>query len=184
MKISDKFINQYLLSIDGVNQLERSPLALDASAVKMDGRSKYDILLFLYALSKQIRYYDLLNIPQGNWQPFLDVISPIVSAKDEAQLNKLLLSRDDWPPHIALLISFLHLFSHAQQDLNKLPLRRLNFYYQDVLKVLRRPAIADQVHILFELAKNAPPTLLMQGTLLKGGTTQDGLPLIYSLASD
>ncbi len=184
MKTSDKIINQYLLAIDGVNQLERSVPALDAAAVKIDGRSKQDMLRFLYALGAQIKFYDLNNFSQGNWQPFLDLLRPGGNIPDDVQLNKILSSREDWPPHIALLLSFLHIFSYVQKDLNLLPLKRLNFYYEDVLKLKRRAAFTDQVHVLFELSKNAPPTLLVQGTQLKAGNTDDGFPLNYSLESD
>jgi len=184
MKTTDKNIYQYLLATDGVNQLERSALSLDPSLVKIDGRSKHDILRFLHALSRQIRFFDLNNQPMGDWQPFLDVLAASGNVPDETTLTRLLLSRKDWSPHITLLIAFLQVYAHAQNDLNQLPASRLNFYYEDVLRLQRRSAIADQVHVLVELAKSAAPTLLTKGTLLKGGKTANGLPLDYALDSD
>lgn len=184
MKTTDKNIYEYLLATDGVNQLERSALSLDPALVKIDGRSKHDILRFLHALGTQVKFFDLNNQATGSWQPFLQALTAGGNVPDEAQLNRLLLSRSDWSPHIALLIAFMQVYAHAQNDLNKLPGNRLNFYYEDVLRLQRRSAIADQVHVLVELAKNVQPVLLKKGTLLKAGKTAGGMPLDYALDSD
>jgi hypothetical protein len=182
--MSDRAILQFLLSTDGVNQLERSQLSLDPTAVRIDPRSKRDLLRFLLELGEQVRFYDLDDRPQGDWRRFLDMLTAGGEVLDEAALDRLLVSRQDWPAHLALLMAFLRVFGYAQADMNRLPARRLNFHYQDVLAVRRRPVAADQVHVLFELAKNAPDTLLAKGTLLKAGTTADGVPLTYALDSD
>lgn len=184
MKNTDKYIYQYLLATDGVNQPERSALQLDPAGVKMDGRTRQDIIRFLRALSAQIRFYDLQHQPQGDWQAFLDALTPGGVVPDDAQLARMLAQRTDWSPHITLLMAFLQVYAYAQKDMNTLPARRLNFYYEEVLRLLRRPAIADQVHVLFELSKNAPPTMLQKGALLKGGKTAAGVPLNYVLDSD
>ncbi len=184
MKSSDKSIYRYLLASDGVNQLKRSPLSLDPTTVKMDGRTRHDILRFLQALSTQIRFFDLNDQPNGDWHVFFEALSSGGKVQEEAQLNRLLLSRADWSPHLALLMAFLHVYSYAQRDLNTLSSRRLNFYYEDVLRLQRRAAVADRVHVLFELSKNAPPQLLQKGTLLKAGKTAGGAMLQYALEDD
>ena len=93
-------------------------------------------------------------------------------------------SRDDWPPHLALLLSFLQVNSVVQRDMNQLTVRHLRHYYEKVLRLQRRPAIADQVHVLFEAAKNTLPVLLPAGTLLDAGKTQDGKMRQYALDSE
>lgn len=65
-------IYQYLRSTDGINQLQRSLPALDAYYVRMDERTKSDLINFVRALSQQVRYYDFSNSAQGNWLPFLN----------------------------------------------------------------------------------------------------------------
>jgi hypothetical protein len=179
--MSDEAIHQFLLSTDGVNQLERSLASLDPATVRLDPRSPRDMLRFLYALAEQIRFYDLDDRPHGDWRALLDMLTAGGEVLPEPQLDVLLASRQDWPPHLALLMAFLRAFSFAQADLNRLPARRLDFYYQDVLGIRRRPAVADQVHLLFELAKNAPATRLAKGTVVKAGTTTAGEPLVYAL---
>jgi hypothetical protein len=180
----DKSIYSYLLSTDGINQLERSLISLDPSSVKIDGRSKRDILRFLMALSKQIRFFDLNNMPQGDWVPFLEKIKNGNDILEDTKLDSLFQKDKNSPPHLALLIAFLKIYSYIQEDINKLTARRLNFYYEEVLKILRRTAAGDQVHIIFELAKNAPPTKLTMGQLLNAGMSADGKPLLYELDSE
>ena len=177
----DQTIVQFLLANDGTNQLERNLVALDPATVKVDGRSTRDVLSFLVKLSAQIRFYDLLNQPQGDWRPMLSMLTNGSEPLTEAEVDRLLSSRRDWPPHLALLMSFLKAFSHAQRDMNTLPARRLNFYYEDVLRLARRPAAADKVHVIFESRKNATPVLLQTGTLLDAGATAGGSALQYAL---
>lgn len=180
----DKKIFRYLLSTDGINQLERSAFALDPDSVKVDGRSRHDIVRFLLALSEQIRYYNSSNLPQGDWKLFLHDLTDGNEILEDPEIDALYKAQKDCPPHLALLLAFLKVYPFIQEDINKLTARRLNFYYEDALKILRRPAVGDQVHIIFELSKNAAPVKLIQGTTLTAGTTSDGIPLSYQLDSE
>lgn len=56
-------------------------------------------------------------------------------------------------PHIALFLAFLATLNVARQHINKLTQRHLDFYYHEVLKIDFRPEVADQIHLIFELAK-------------------------------
>ena len=64
-------------------------------------------------------------------------------------------SRSDFPPHFALFLCFLKLFFNVQNDINTLTKRHLDFYYKNVLQLSNKAAVADRVHIVFTLAKNA-----------------------------
>lgn len=180
----DKNLYKYLLATDGVNQLERSPLALDPAQVKVDSRSQQDMLRFLWQFSTQLQYYDLHNLPQGNWRAFLEALSTGSDMLDDDALDTLYATTQDAPPHLALLLAFLKMYGYLQQDLNKLPTKRLNFYYETVLGIQRRTATSDQLHVLFELTKNAAATRIAAGTLLDAGKTATGLPLQYTLDSE
>jgi hypothetical protein len=180
----DKKIFRYLLSTDGVNQLERSAFALDPDSVKVDGRSKQDIVRFLLALSEQIRYYNSSNTPQGDWQLFLRDLTDGNEILEDVEIDALYQVQKNCPPHLALLLAFLKVYPFLQEDINQLTARRLNFYYEDALRILRRPAVGDQVHTIFELSKNGAPVKLAQGTTLTAGTTGNGTPLLYQLDSE
>lgn len=173
-----------MLSADGVNQSARLQAALDPNQVKIDGRSMQDLVRFICDMSSQIRYYDLNNQPQGDWRPFFTTIQNGNATRSGEAIEQLIAERDDMPPHLALIFAFLRVFSYAQQDLNTLAARRLHYYYEEVLRLKRKPAKPDQVHVLFELGKNAKPLLVKAGTLLDAGKTTTGAPLQYALDHD
>ncbi|HEY0612449.1 MAG TPA: hypothetical protein VGD35_22395, partial [Chitinophaga sp.] len=50
--------------------------------------------------------------------------------------------------------------------------------------IKRKPAQPDQVHVLFEPAKNARPVLIKAGALLDAGKTSTGVPLQYALDNE
>ena len=182
--MTDKAIYQFLLSADGVNQSERLQAALDPNQVKIDGRSMHDLVRFICDMSAQIRYYDLNNQPQGDWRPFFATIQNVNEALSTEALDQLLTERNDLSPHLALIFAFLRVFSYAQQDVNTLAARRLRYYYEEVLRLKRKSANPDQVHVVFELGKNAKPLLVKSGTLLDAGKTSAGAPLQYTLDND
>jgi len=178
-------IYQYLLSTDGVNQLQRNLPALDPNYVQLDGRTKRDLIHFLYQLSKQISFYNLDNTPQGDWSGLFNFLkSANGSIMSDVELNQLMASRNDWPPHLALLMAFLDLYAIAQQDMNQLVSKHLNYYYKKILQLNPKAAQPDQVHVTFELNKSVTPYFLKQGTALDAGKNTSGQPLRYSIDND
>ena len=104
----------------------------------------------------------------------------IINSADEYLTQTL----EDYPehePHMALFISFLMLFKYAQAHLNTLTEKHLRFYYEEVLQIQRKPAVPDQVHIIFELAKKSDPYLLKKQTELKAGKDANGAEVLYRL---
>ncbi|MCO6490975.1 MAG: hypothetical protein J5I98_21335 [Phaeodactylibacter sp.] len=87
-------------------------------------------------------------------------------------------------PHISLFIAFLRLFRHAQDSLNELVGKQLDFYYEQVLALHRAPAQPDSVFLIFTLAKNFDSQFIEQGTQLFGGKDQNGLPILYETVQD
>lgn len=83
--------------------------------------------------------------------------------------------------HAALFIAFLELFAYAQQHINSLTQRHLEFFYSEVLQLAQREAIADKVHVIFELARQvADDHKVPEGTLLKAGKDATGKELFYA----
>lgn len=72
-------------------------------------------------------------------------------------------------PHIALLFTFLELFTHLQGNINDLGKKHLDFFYEKVLKIIPKEAIPDKAHIVFEVAKHLEEYPLKEGLLLKNG---------------
>lgn len=175
-----------LLNFDGTNQLQRTPPALEPDYIVPDERSLSDLVAYAQRLASEIRFYDLTGQATGDWRPFLEpLLNPSTGlVRTTAELEAAMNAQRDWPPHVALFLVFLKLFQHLRNDLNELPQRHLRHYYETELNLLRKTAVADDVHVLFELARNAAPTLLPAGTVLDAGMDDNGRPLSYATQSE
>lgn len=82
-------------------------------------------------------------------------------------------------PHVALFIAFLRLFRHAQDSLNDLSEKHLDYYYDQILGLCRRPETPDEVWLIFELAKDVDQFLLQKGEAFLAGNDKNGAPLLF-----
>lgn len=175
-----------LLRPDGTNQLQRLLPGLEADYVVPDERSFAELLDYAHSVAAEVRYYDLSGQSTGDWQALLETL--LVPGGDRVrpgeELQLLLASRTDWPPHLVLFLAFLTLFRHLQDDLNELTRRHLLHYYGRQLGLLHRAPEPDSVHAIFELAQNAAAARLPAGTLLDGGKDGSGRPLTYALQNE
>ncbi|MEO5889186.1 MAG: hypothetical protein ABIQ31_02980 [Ferruginibacter sp.] len=94
------------------------------------------------------------------------------------------LHKQDHNPHVALIVTFIKLFSYQQAELNKIPEKLLKFYYKDVLRIAEKPAVPDQAFIVFELTKGFDTYLMKKGTKLSAGNDKSGNELIYESDKD
>lgn len=83
-------------------------------------------------------------------------------------------------PHMALFLTFLNLMKVARDHLNTLTKRHLDFYYQEVLQLEKRPETPDKVHLIFELAKNFKPHLIETDIEFAAGSDDLGNDLFYA----
>jgi len=171
-----------LLQASGTNQLQRNLPALETGYILPDERSLPDLIAYARELAAQIRFYNLSGQAVGDWRPFFEpLVNPDTGAVRSTQdLEAEMASSGSWSPHTALYLVFLKLFRHLQDDLNELPARHLRHYYESELELLRRGALADEVHVVFELARTAQPTKLDAGTRLVAGKDSEGRPLVYT----
>lgn len=95
------------------------------------------------------------------------------------QNNNLL--DQQFEPHLGLLITFLHLYVHLQEQLNCFTQKHLDFYYKDILGIIPKPPHPDSVHVIFESMVNTHPILLNTGTELLAKADGIEKPLIYKL---
>ena len=172
MSFGEKIKNP--LKRDGTNQYQRLPDTLMPDYVQVDERSIDDLLDFAREFSTHLQYYDESNelILDKTWLPFFDKPHEVswtayFKQQDLEGNNKL---------HWTLYRTFLELFQYAQDHLNTLTERHLEFYYQEILGLQEKPATPDQVHILFELNKDN--YLLEAGTLLKAGKDETGVDIL------
>jgi hypothetical protein len=91
--------------------------------------------------------------------------------------------RDDHPPHIALIMAFADLFGTAQERLNALPGRMLDFYYRDVIGARPSPPSPDSVHLAFARVggrARLTPVEVAAGTLFHAGHDALGHPIAFA----
>lgn len=86
---------------------------------------------------------------------------------------------NDMLPEMALLITFLELYKHAQQALNNIPRRHLNYYYQQVLRVAFRPARPDHAFLAFRLVKGVTDTVVPAGLEVEGSKDTHGQRVVF-----
>jgi len=114
------------------------------------------------------------------------IFAGIASAtvKAETLFDKSVGNYRNHKPHMALLLTFLQLFRHAQTQLNEYGRKHLEYYYRDVLQLKSRKAEPDHAHLIFDLHTHTANHLLKAGTLFKGGQDQSGNSLVYQLSQD
>ena len=87
-------------------------------------------------------------------------------------------------PHVVLFLVFLKLFQYAQDSLNELGEKHLDYYYEEVLGLKRREAIPDETFLIFELAKDFDQYLVKKGTPFLAGKDANGRPLWFEAIED
>ena len=123
------------------------------------------------------------NLFTGILDTFLTGYAKIIGEAEE-QLLITLEKYDTHLPHYALFLSFLKLYRFARENINTITQRHLDFYYREVLKLEPKPALANKVHILGELAKMVDEYLLAGGTALKAGKDSGNRDVLYTLDND
>jgi len=89
-------------------------------------------------------------------------------------------------PQIALYLAFVELFQKAQATINSLSTRYQRFYYDDVLRESRQPAVPDSVFLSFTLAEEegVESTTVPKGTLYPAGQDAEGRDILYAADRD
>src|SRR5712691_8135038 len=157
---------------DGTSQASRVQGALDPEYVCVDERSPKDLLLFAHKYSEELRYYNADNQPDGDWREFLgpdlNLDEVVAFMRDPTQVRPEVAARCA-RPHVVLFLTFLHLLGHAQDHLNTLTRRHLDFYYRRLLHMANKAGIPDRVNVLIDVAEDTAPVPLAAGTLLYAG---------------
>jgi len=99
------------------------------------------------------------------------------------QLQQLLTldGKQDLPPHLALLFSFLSLFKQLQSDLNAFSKKHLNYFYTKVLRLKPAPAVADKAFLVFTIQQQFSQYLLKKGLLVKDGKDSNKADILFGL---
>lgn len=170
-----------IIERDGTSQAGRVQPALDPAYVAVEERSTRDLLQLAQQYAKELRYHDERDELDGDWSGFLgheDLQQLAELVDSSAALVPGAALRTD-RPHLALFLAFLRLLRHPRDLVNALTRRHLRFYYEQLLRMSRKPPIPDRVHVLFRLATGVDRARLVSGTALRAGKDSVGRERIY-----
>ncbi|MDR8390611.1 baseplate J/gp47 family protein [Aliifodinibius sp. S!AR15-10] len=183
--MSEHCLSKNPLVRDGTSQRQRLLKTLLPSYVPVDERSMKDLVNFARKFTGEVNYFESSSTSDdGQWDVFFKLTDEDWSSFSLEDFIAQLKETGETDPHIALFLGFLYMFQTAQDDLNTLTRRHLEFYYRDVLQLKEKPAVPDQVAIIFKLAKHVDQHLVKAGTALKAGKDALGVERIYKLKRD
>ena len=177
-----------LIKREGTEQQQRFIDALSPDYFKLNEFSLNDWMQFAYQFAEHVNYFDTddyLN-RSGNWQDFFTPEKGLEDFLKAFGLDENANSPESQniTPHLALFISFIKLLETSQNRFNQLTKKHLDFYYSQILDIQKLPATPDQVHLIFELAKNVLDTKIAESTELDGGKDAIGKKLIYQTSEE
>ncbi|NUQ74172.1 MAG: baseplate J/gp47 family protein [Polyangiaceae bacterium] len=179
---------------DGTSQAGRVLVALDPGYVSVDERRVEDLLAFAHAYGKGLIYYDLNDEPAGDFGAF--VAGSIPPEEVPAFFNEVAAFLKDpagfdpstkpalFRPHFVLFLVFLTLFETLKGELNGLTRRHLDFYYRQILRMVKKGPVADRVNVIFELSPGKSEALVRRGSLLSAGADKLGRDRVYATDRD
>ncbi|MDB5600918.1 MAG: hypothetical protein JWN71_2962 [Xanthobacteraceae bacterium] len=96
------------------------------------------------------------------------------------------LQEPDHKPQIGLYIAFARLFATAQETINTISGRYIDFYYRDLLREVPAGPVGDRVFLAFTLAddEKVKSTTVPRGTAFPAGQDADGLDIVYGAEKD
>ena len=175
--MAKKCDHSFLTLHSGTEQSQRLKKALLPSNFNLNDFSIADWMEFAFNFAKEVNYFSTTSdtVVSGDWESFFVEKENIAAFVSEIEKNNNL------TPHLTLFVAFLKLLEITQERFNKITERHLDFYYEEILQIEKKEAVEDQVHLLFDLAKNAEEALLSEGTLLVAGKDSSGKKMQYAL---
>jgi hypothetical protein len=165
--MSDDCQHKNPLTLSGTAQEDRLPKFLDPDMVKIDGKTEEDYRRIVQELAELVQYYDGNHLREGGWEDFFK----------DSEFHKE-------NPHLALFNAFISLIQYAQDDINDITAKHLEFYYKDVLQLALRSETADEAHIIFELANNISDRIVKEGTYLKAEKDANGKERLFKTKNE
>lgn len=172
----------FLKNQAGTSQAKRLQYFLNPDNIELQDINLEEWMRLAYNFAQYVNFFkteDPVN-PSGNWQAFFPDL-------EAAALHQFLNDKErdkNLTPHLTLFVCFLKLLSLSRKRFNSLTRKHLDFYYQQILQIPKLRAQPDQVHIIFELAKNLAQTKIDQFTSLDGGKDLTNVTRVYKTQED
>ncbi|GHC57894.1 baseplate J/gp47 family protein [Ulvibacter litoralis] len=168
--------NTFLLQHGGTAQSQRFRNALAPENLKLNDFSVAEWMQFAHTFAKEVNYFSIENdtTPAGTWESFFLEKDKIAAFINEIESGSKL------TPHLTLFVCFLKLLEISKNRFNSITKRHLDFYYQEILQIEKKAPVSDQVHLIFEVAKNISETNIEADTFVEAGKDSEGKRLQYT----
>jgi hypothetical protein len=174
----------------GTSQDNKLLEALQPDYVSVEERSMVDLLKYIRKYALNVRFYDENNESVKLWSSFLNLNDQEITELAEFADNPALFKEDAGrfskysKPHLAVLLTFLKLLQYPQAKFAALTEKKVAYFYRNLLKLEEREEVPDQVHVIFQLARDVREHLLKKGTLIHAGKDNTGVDLNYEVTED
>ncbi len=164
----------------GIRQPDRTIPALDPARLRLEDRGRKEQIEFAQKYSELIRFKRLVDVTgaDADWTPFFDKFDFDAYALLQRDFETDFTSFSQ-SPHGGLYSVYLKLLGYLYDDLNKLPKKHLDFYYEKILRLAPRKAETDRVHVVFEPVKNKDIVQVPAQTKLDAGKA-----IVYETANE
>lgn len=172
---------------DGTSQAGRALEALDPGYVSVDEQTRAELIAFARAYGKELTYYGEDGKPAGDWSGFIGPnlnFDDVVAFLESPEKFSFASSPDLFRPHFVLFLSFLRLLEAVRGEMNAITGRHLDFYYRQILRMVRRPSIPDRLNLIVDLTPDGTEVLLPARSLLNAGPDKLGHDRIYATDRD
>lgn len=168
----------------GTSRNERFPKELAGGYVKIDERNLVDLISQTAELSKYFNYFELSAAnPDGNWSAFFEEIYDFETGTVKIKNLEDFTLKANATPHLALLLTFLQLFTKSIEHLNSLSDQHLMFFYEKMLRLKPKPAQASKVTLTADISGNQN-TLIPKNTKFKAGKNTNGTDRYFITEED
>lgn len=160
------------IEYQGTYQNKRFPHGLKPDYFKLDDRTREGLLHEAAQLASHIKYYNDKNQLDDHWEEYFTDVYDYANKKVKTQFLDELEKKGEVPPHLGLFLAFADVFHVAQEELNRLAQRHLDYYYRHILHFEPQGAVADRVNLFFELTKNQERAVLPKGLCVMAEQTR------------
>jgi len=127
---------------------------------ELDGVKPSEVIYQGATTAEQLE--NAVEMLQVVFQKFYEAII-YLKQKLDYYLNESM-GKDNHYPEMALLLSFLRLYEYPQKSINGLTDRYLEYYYDNILKQVKREAVNDELYLTAKLDKEAAEAFIKEGT--------------------
>lgn len=92
-----------------------------------------------------------------------------ISQITQNHLQELIALKSDLRPDVSMLLAFLQLYKYAQNNINKISKRHLDFYYSEVLKTQLAAGVQTSTFVNFQLVPNKTMSYIDKATTVTAG---------------